>query len=117
MMNTDPYEGFAGRYDLVPGRLDENDPRMVEFFRQLFFEYDVQTVLDCACGTGRHLLLFHSLGCKVWGSDVSEAMLAQARKNTARLGNDVSLQQADYRDLPQHFQRCFDAVTCLVLQP
>ena len=39
-------------------------------------------------------------------------MLAQARKNTAHLGDDV-FQQADYRDLPQHFQRCFDAVTCL----
>lgn len=34
-------------------------------------------------------------------------------KNTAHLGDDVFLQQADYRDLPQHFQRCFDAVTCL----
>lgn len=40
-------------------------------------------------------------------------MLTQARKNTAHLGDDVLLQQADYRDLPQHFQGCFDAVTCL----
>jgi cyclopropane fatty-acyl-phospholipid synthase-like methyltransferase len=40
-------------------------------------------------------------------------MLAQARRNTAHFGDDVLLQQADYRDLPQLFQRCFDAVTCL----
>lgn len=112
-MDTDLYEGFAGRYDLAPGKVDENDPRMVAFFRHLFAQNEVHTVLDCACGTGRHLLLFHNLGCEVWGSDVSEAMLAQARKNLTRYGADVSLRQADYRDLARHFKRSFDAVTCL----
>ena len=47
-MNTDLYEGFAGRYDLAPGRLDENDPLMVEFSRRLFSQHGVQSVLDCA---------------------------------------------------------------------
>jgi len=112
-MDTDLYESFAGRYDLSPGTLAENDPLMVEFFRKIFSENGAQTVLDCACGTGRHLLLFQKLGCKVWGSDASEAMLTQARKNLAHFGNDVTLRQADYRDLSQHFQRRFDALTCL----
>jgi ubiquinone/menaquinone biosynthesis C-methylase UbiE len=112
-MDTDLYGDFADRYDLAPGKLDDFDPQMVAFFQQIFSENHVQSVLDCACGTGRHLLLFHDLGCEIWGSDVSEAMLAQARKNTAQLGGDVLLQQADYRDLPQHFHRSFDAVVCL----
>jgi glycine/sarcosine N-methyltransferase len=83
-MVPDPYEGFAERYDLAVGRWDEFDPAMAGFYRQIFGGNGVRTVLDCACGTGRHLLLFHSLGCKVWGSDVSESMLAQARKNLTR---------------------------------
>ena len=112
-MIADPYENFAGRYDLTPGTLTENDPVMVEFFRCLFSENDVRSILDCACGTGRHLLLFHDLGLEISGSDISAAMLAQARQNLDRYGIDGSLRQADYRNLPQHFQSSFDAVTCL----
>jgi len=112
-MTADLYQDFASRYDLIHDELDKNDPLMVEFFRRLFVENNVHNLLDCACGTGRHLLLFHELGCQVWGSDVSEAMLGQARKNTTHLEIEVLLLQADYRDLPEHFQRSFDALTCL----
>jgi glycine/sarcosine N-methyltransferase len=109
----DLYEGFAERYDLAFGRFGEHDPSVVEFFRRLFVENDVHTVMDCACGTGRHLFLFHSLGCKAFGSDVSESMLAQAQKNLAEHGAQIPLRQADYRDLPQCFRRRFDAIVCL----
>lgn len=109
----DTYAGFAGRYDLASGLPGEREPQAVEFFRRLFAEHGVRTVLDCACGTGRHLLLFHSLGCAVRGSDASASMLAQARKNLAAEGVDVPLLEADYRELPRHFSRQFDAVTCL----
>jgi glycine/sarcosine N-methyltransferase len=112
-MVSDLYEGFAERYDLKSSRWDESHPAVVGFFRWLFGENAVRTVLDCACGTGRHLLLFHSLGRQVWGSDVSESMLAQARKNLGRHGVEVPLCQADYRDLPHYFGRRFDAVVCL----
>ena len=70
-------------------------------------------MLDCACGTGHDLVLFHSLGCEVVGSDISESMLAQAHKNLAERGVKVPLHQVDYRELPQHFNRPFDAVVCL----
>jgi len=112
-MSTDPYKGFAERYDIKPGDLTENDPLMVDFFRRIYSENNVRSVLDCACGTGRHLILFHNLGCKVWGSDISEAMLNQARENLAHYGIEISLKKADYRNLPQNFHRRFDAVACL----
>lgn len=73
MAEADLYAGFAGRYDFVTGRLDESDRFLVEFFSGIFSQNGVQTGLDCARGTGRHLLLFDSLGCRVWGSDASAA--------------------------------------------
>jgi glycine/sarcosine N-methyltransferase len=112
-MNNDQYESFAGRYDLTPEKFDENDPLVVEFFSKLFDQHDVRTVLDWACGTGRHLLLFHSLGREVWGSDASAAMLDQTRQNLAHHGIKAPLRSVDYRDLPLHFARSFDAVVCL----
>jgi glycine/sarcosine N-methyltransferase len=112
-MTHDLYEDFADRYDLFFARFSERDSAAVEFFRQLFAENQVRCVLDCACGTGHDLVLFHSLGCEVVGSDISESMLAQARKNLAERGLKVPLQKVDYRELPQHFNRQFDAVVCL----
>ena len=112
-MTHDLYKGFADHYDLFFSRFGEHDPVVVEFFRQLFAGNQVRSVLDCACGTGHDLVLFHSLGCEVFGSDVSESMLAQAHKNLAERGVKVPLQKADYRELPQHFARQFDAVVCL----
>jgi len=112
-MPHDLYEDFADRYNLFFDRFGEHDPVVVEFFRQLFAENQVRSVLDCACGTGHDLVLFHSLGCQVFGSDISESMLAQAHKNLAERGVKVPLQKVDYRELPQHFNRQFDAVVCL----
>jgi ubiquinone/menaquinone biosynthesis C-methylase UbiE len=112
-MNADPYKDFAERYDLSFGQFGDDDPQTVEFFRTLFKDSKVHSVLDCACGTGRHLPLFHSLGCVVFGSDISQAMLARGRKNLAEHGLDIPLVQADFRELPRHFERRFDAVVCL----
>ena len=112
-MTHDLYADFAERYDLSFGQSDQPDPSTVEFFRELFTANAVHTVLDCACGTGRHLRVFHSLGCEIFGSDLSESMLAQARKNLTEHGIEAPLYQADYRELPQHFQRQFDAVVCI----
>jgi SAM-dependent methyltransferase len=109
----DLYEGFAGRYDLAFDRLEEHSPVVAGFFQRLFADNSVQTVLDCACGTGRHLLLFHSLGYEALGSDLSEAMLVQARQNLAHRNVETALLQADYRHLPWHCRGLFDAVVCL----
>ena len=108
-MDRDLYEGFAERTDLFW----EDEPELVAFFRTLFSDNQVRRVLDCACGTSRELLVFHSLDCEVIGSDISDSMLAHARKNLAEAGVDVPLVQTDYRDLPAHFDEKFDAIVCL----
>ena len=112
-MTEDIYAGFAGRYDRFGGDFGQHDPEQASFFRQLFAHHGTRTILDCACGTGQHLHLFHTLGFQVTGSDISPAMLAQARKNLAGKGIEVPLHQVDYRTLPQSFTTRFDVVTCL----
>jgi glycine/sarcosine N-methyltransferase len=112
-MSSDDYEGFAERYDLFYGSFGQHSPAEAAFFQELFAENNVRTVLDCACGTGRHLHLFHSHRLEVVGSDISASMLAQARKNLAGRDLEIPLHRVDYRELPQHFERRFDAVVCL----
>jgi len=106
-MIRDPYEGLAERYDWML----QEDPARREFFRQVFEANDVNKILDCACGTGRDLQMFRSMGFVVFGSDLSGSMLAVARQNTGEIG--VSIRQVDYRTLPENYDAEFDAVVCL----
>jgi glycine/sarcosine N-methyltransferase len=109
----DRYEGFADRYDLFFGDFEAYSPGLVDFFKKVFEQEGVQRILDCACGTGRHVNLFHNLGYQVVGSDISPSMLAQAEKNLRARGIEAPLLKIDYRRLPDHFGSEFDAVVCL----
>ncbi len=109
---TDPYEKFAKSYDLF-GDIADIDQDEEAFYRQLFMKHKVVTVLDCACGTGKHCYLFTKMGYTVQASDISEPMLSQARDNFGRLGMDIPLKRCDFRELDQHFDDTFDAVVCL----
>ncbi|MFW5933555.1 MAG: class I SAM-dependent DNA methyltransferase [Actinomycetota bacterium] len=66
------------------------------------------SLLDAACGTGRHLEAFAGEVDDVAGLDVSPEMLSIA---SGRLGADVPLHEADLRDFD--LGRTFDAVVCL----
>lgn len=112
-MTQDLYKDFADRYDLFTSSFGEHDPVYVEFFKKIFEASKVKSILDCACGTGHDLHLFHSLGYEVVGSDISESMLARAKKNLANLGIKIPRHKVDYRALAEFFNRSFDAVVCL----
>ena len=68
---TDVYEAMID-WDK---RLGNEEP----FYRDLFEQAGVHSVLDVACGTGRHAALFHSWGLHVEAADVSESMIGRAR--------------------------------------
>jgi SAM-dependent methyltransferase len=70
---TDIYEAMID----WPKRLDREGP----FYRRLFEQYRVGSVVDVACGTGRHAAMFHSWGLRVEGADISPAMIARAQAN------------------------------------
>jgi len=59
-----------------PARLN----REGKYFRPLFDRLGVETVLDAACGTGRHAAMFHSWGLRVEGADVDPVMIEKARE-------------------------------------
>jgi SAM-dependent methyltransferase len=109
----DLYIDFAERYDIPYGQPDQPDAQMMDFFRRLFGKYNVRRVLDCACGTGRHLLWLGKLGFELHGSDLSPSMLAQARQNLAAREMEIHLRNIDFRHLPEYYQERFDAVLCL----
>jgi SAM-dependent methyltransferase len=59
-----------------PTRLANEEP----FYHGLFERVGVGSVVDVACGTGRHAALFHAWGLRVEGADISANMIARARE-------------------------------------
>jgi len=108
----DLYEKFAYDYDEF-GPIEEYLGDEKTFLNRVFSERGVGKVLDCACGTGQHLLMLAQSGYEVWGSDNSKSMLEVARKNLLAGNYDIPLYQCDFRYLERVFDIKFDAIVCL----
>lgn len=106
------FNEFAVDYDRMinwPARLKRETP----FFQKVFSEVNAAKVLDAACGTGRHAILFASWGLKVFGLDVSKDMIAKARQTAAEAGIDVDFRTGGIEEADSEFSVEFDAVTCI----
>ena len=77
-MADDFYDDIGGGYDVIidwEERLDREEP----FYRALFDEHNVRTLLDTACGTGEHAAWFSSWGIDVVATDLSQEMIEVCR--------------------------------------
>ncbi len=105
------YERYAEIYDRS-GQIGFS-LRMIPYLLQILERrgFQGQAMLDLACGTGTVALAFASRGWRVYGVDVSAAMLAQARRKADEVGQTLLLSQQDMRSfsLPEPV----DLVTCL----
>jgi glycine/sarcosine N-methyltransferase len=108
----DLYEKFAYDYDEF-GPIEDYLGDEKTFLNRIFSEHGVRNILDCACGTGQHLLMLAQSGYNVWGSDYSKSMLEVARKNLRKRNYNIPLHQCDFRFLEQKYDITFDAIICL----
>jgi SAM-dependent methyltransferase len=71
------------------------------------------TLLDLACGTGRHSVPLAAAGYTVTGVDLMEPYLERARARARAAGSPARFVRADMRDLGALPQGGFDAVVSL----
>ncbi len=105
----DEYKVIADVYDILNPKEEILDQK--PFFEKLINDYAVSRCLDCACGTGWHLSMFHDMGLTCFGSDISPEMLALAKRNLE--GKYIPLKQEDFRNLGNSWGDTFDMVVCL----
>jgi len=74
---------------------------------------EARSLLDAACGTGRHAIALARRGYRVVGADLSAAMVERARQNAQAEGVEVPFFQAGLGELSRHLAGPFDAVLCL----
>lgn len=112
--HPEPLYRNARHYDLQNDHLVED----IEFFRHQVRQWG-GPVLELACGTGRIAIPLARDGHRVVGLDLSESMLAGARRKAAEAGVAVSWVQGDMRefDLGERFKTIllgFNSI-CLLL--
>lgn len=106
------FSDFARDYDRMINwevRLKREAP----FYQKIFAEAKALRVLDSACGTGRHAIMFDSWGLSVEASDVSEEMIVRARKNAELAGSRAQFKVANLMELDKVFTCSFDVITCM----
>lgn len=108
--HRDPYDRFAAQYDwLATDPMISGDFLWDRFGDRLGRLRSGARVLDCACGTGYEALALVQHGFRVTASDVSEAMLHEARR---RLGDRAAVCRCAWADLPDLLTEPFDGVIC-----
>ncbi len=114
----DFYDAIAEDYDGMFA-FESRLGRAQRFLDELLARLDAATAMDVGCGTGAYALAGARAGLKTTGTDISGAMLTQARDNAARLGVNVNWQQADMLELLRIFPAAtpastnFDLILCM----
>jgi glycine/sarcosine N-methyltransferase len=106
------YDALGRDYDLMVS-WQERLAREDAFFRRVFDENGVRTVLDAACGTGMHAIAFAKAGWECVGADLSPVMVERARENAREAGLPVRFEVAGFGEIAHCVGGTFDAVTCL----
>ena len=99
---------YADTYDLFYRDKDyAAECDLIERLFQTYGDGSIHKVLDLGCGTGNHAISLAQQGYQVVGVDLSDSMLAHARKKAADLpeSSGVTFHQGDVRtiDLEQRF--------------
>ena len=102
MSVEDFYDGLAAEYHLIFEDWDVAVLRQGAVLDALIREAQAIAgvdVLDCSCGIGTQAIGLAASGYRVHGTDISQRSIERARVEAARLGQRVSFDVADFRDL------------------
>lgn len=90
------YDLIAPLYDVMEGVMENLWYR--SWRRRFWREIEGERVLEIGMGTGKNLP-YHPPEIEVTGTDLSENMLARARKKAASMNYDIALQTMDAQNL------------------
>ena len=100
-MDLHDYKDVAENYDLYLDAMYRNGSGydgFEDFYLTLARRYGAGGVIDIACGTGAVLLHLARAGIEIDGTDLSEAMVNEARKKAARDGLKLNIFPANMVD-------------------
>lgn len=118
MTDTKMYDRFSQDYDRFvnwEARLSAEIPFLSDQLEELRPDSGRSvSVLDAACGTGRHVTALSDMGFECAGADFSKSMVENARMNANEAGQKIVFKHAGFGELSDVFaKQSFDGVICL----
>jgi 2-polyprenyl-3-methyl-5-hydroxy-6-metoxy-1,4-benzoquinol methylase len=107
------WDGYAAEFDDEPDH-GLRDPGVRAAWRELLLHHlpaAPARVADLGCGTGSLSVLLAGEGYAVHGLDLSDEMVARARRKAVEAGVDVTFSQGD-ASAPDLEPRTYDVVLC-----
>lgn len=86
---------------------EEKTKKQLKFLDKIFRKEKMKSVLDIACGTGRHTIGLKKMGYETMGIDLEPAMLNQAKKLSEAEGLKLEFKLQDMRKIK--LNKKFDA--------
>jgi 2-polyprenyl-3-methyl-5-hydroxy-6-metoxy-1,4-benzoquinol methylase len=99
---TEWFESWFNTDEYVEVYKHRNEPeakKHVEFILEHSKVLPGSSILDMACGTGRHSLIFAEKGFDVTSVDLSDNLLCMASKSAAELNLQINFIKSDLRDI------------------
>ncbi len=84
--------------------------KFLNFYKQVFSEYDITTIHDCSIGAGGTTIPLAKLGYRISGSDLSETLLKKAKVNFEEEGHSIELFTSDFRKLSEVLPNTYDCI-------
>jgi len=103
---------FASHWDELVGWEKRSDVD-VSFLLKILKEFNCQSVLDVALGTGFHAINFLKAGFSVTGVDISQAMIDITKKNAAKHSVELQTICADWANLKDKISKKYDCIICV----
>ncbi|MFI5152021.1 MAG: class I SAM-dependent DNA methyltransferase [Chitinophagales bacterium] len=113
-MKSTQFGNYARFYDLL--YRDKNYSGESQYINSLISKFCKKSkedisVLDLACGTGRHLIELSNLGYeRLNGSDISSSMIEMAKENMVRFNKNISLHNYSFQESDRIGSSGFDIV-------
>lgn len=86
---------------------EETTQKQIKFLHKIFKKHNVKSVLDIACGTGRHAIGLKKLGYDVTGIDLESAMIKRAKDRAKSENLKIDFKIQDMRNIK--LNKKFDA--------
>jgi 2-polyprenyl-3-methyl-5-hydroxy-6-metoxy-1,4-benzoquinol methylase len=106
------YNEIAEFYDNMTG-FHKRISREKEIMHTWATEYNMQKVLDAACGSGIHSIALNQLGISVTGADISDQMIRVARRNAQVVKSNPYFVKSSFDELENKIRDQFNTVLIL----
>lgn len=115
MSNDDFYQNLCRYYHIIypdwENSLNVQAEQLSSIIKS-FEEQTSQTILDVSCGIGTQVIGLAQLGYNLTANDISEHMVARAKKECQIRQLDVKWNECDMCHLCEHITEQFDVVLC-----